>query len=351
MAGKVKIPPPLFRFARFDFGSNASPYSLGIYLGLMILFFHPAFFGQTFAQTSNQSLAQPSSQSLSTNSPKRLSEIISPSVPNNSFGDRHLEGLMWTSPAEIKTQEAEKLDLLNQLTKLKSSNARFPNSLNGIIQLEKFIAELPVTGRVLLSQQDPRWLEVHPKDDPVISSEDSLTLPKQSRWVTVIRDDGRVCQLPFRPKVAAQHYTTLCDIKDDAVSSWAWVIQADGSFQKVGLTSWNEGVKNEAGPGSWIWVPSSPKLFRQTIDVLPWTAKRHFTDEFSNLFAAFLATQGPSDTDKLNQIIRPDRTIVDSPLMLVQSQSYQPTEISPVSSDWGGYWFDANTNSSYVASW
>lgn len=298
---------------------NKSHYFSGICLSAIFLLFHQSGIGQT----------------ISINSPQRLSEVISQRSLDVPFGDNRLEGLMWTTSAEMQVQQAQKFELLHQLDKLKTSNARFPNVLSGMVQLEKLIVQLPVTGRVLLPQQDPRWLEVHPSKNPILTYQDSLSIPSKSRWVTIIRDDGRICQLPFRNKVSAQHYTTLCDNKDDAVSSWAWVIQPDGSFQKVGLLSWNEGLQNSPEPGSWIWAPSSPKVFRQTIDALPWTTKRHFTEDFSNLLANFLATQGPSDAKKINDVIRADRTIVDSPLMLLQSQSYQPTEIFPVASDWG----------------
>jgi Exopolysaccharide biosynthesis protein YbjH/Capsule biosynthesis GfcC len=275
------------------------------------------------------------SQSTSINSPQRLSQIITPSTPESNLGDRNLQGLMWNSPAELKVQELQKAELLNKLSSIKTNNDRFPNVLNGITKLEQFIQQLPVTGRVLLPQQDPRWLEVHPKFDPVLTPKDLLKIPENSRWVTVIRDDGRVCQLPFRSKVYAAHYTTLCDIKDDALSSWAWVIQADGTYQKVGLSSWNQNAQKAPSPGSWIWAPSSPKLFRQTIDALPWTAKRHFNDDFSESFAAFLATQGPSDAKSLNTMIKPDRSIIDSPLMLVESQKNEPRDLQVTASDWG----------------
>ena len=274
-------------------------------------------------------------QNTSITSPQRLSQIISPSSPELAFGDRNLQGLMWNSPTEIKEQELKKLALLNKLSIMKLTNDRFPEVTKGISQLEKLIGQLPITGRVILPQQDPRWLEVHPEYDPVLSSKDTLRLPPESRWVTVIRDDGRVCQLPFRSKVFTQHYTTLCDIKDDALSSWAWVVQADGRYQKVGLSSWNQSAQISPSPGSWIWAPSSPKLFRQTIDSLPWTAKRHYTDEFSESFAAFLATQGPSDAKEINSLLKADRSIIDSPLMLVQSQRNEPTDLNPTASDWG----------------
>jgi hypothetical protein len=242
---------------------------------------------------------------------------------------------MWQSSAEMSTQKQQKENLLTLLSGLKANNERFPSVTNGINQLESFIKQLPVTGRVLLPNQDFRWLAAHPPSDPVIGSQDKLVIPATSRLVTVIRDDGRICQVPFRGNVYAVHYTSLCDIKDSALSNWAWVIQADGTYEQVGLSSWNQNSQNQPGPGSWIWAPSSPNVFRQTIDALPWTKKRHFTDEFSAEFAKLLSTQGPSDAKSLQGIFKADQTIIDSPKMLIESQSYQPKDAHYFSSDWG----------------
>ena len=276
-------------------------------------------------------------QTIPITKPERLSKILESTnySTEKSFGETKLDGIMWNSPAEIETQKLQKEKLLKLLSNLKENNLRFPEVTAGINQLDDLIQKLPVTGRVLLPRQDPRWLEAHPPTDPILNRQDTLTLPSSSRYVTVIRDDGRVCQVPFRSQVYAVHYTTLCDIKDNALSNWAWVIQADGSFEKVGLSSWSQNTQRQPSPGSWIWAPSSPKLFRQTIDALPWTKKRHFTDEFSNTFAEFLSTQGPSDLVKTNALIKADRSIIDSPMMLVESQRFEPKDANPLSSDWG----------------
>ena len=277
------------------------------------------------------------SQTISPTKPERLSKIIESSTytADKALGENALSGLMLKSPAEIDAQKLQQEKLILQIRQMKERNQSFSQKMTNLSKLERLITDLTPTGRMLLPNQDPRWLEAHPPLDPIVTPKDTITLPTKSRFVTVIRDDGRVCQVPFRSNVFAQHYTTLCDIKDDANSSWAWLVQADGHVQKVGLAHWNASTQDQPNPGSWIWAPSSPQLLQQTLEALPWSRTKHFTDTFSSDFANYLATQGPSDALHLSPIIQPDRSIMDSPSMLVQSQQYRPQEHVFLSSDWG----------------
>lgn len=268
---------------------------------------------------------------------QRLSQLLATVVTSEktALGEIPLASIMWLTDAEQDPQKLQKKLLLEQLGIIKDHPQNTPKVVAGLQQLENMLTRLPVTGRVLLPQQDPRWLETSPRFDPMIHPKDTLKLAPISKFVTVVRDDGRVCQVPFRGQVFALHYTTLCDIKDDANADWAWVVQADGTFEKVGLAHWNTSVQNAPSPGSWIWAPARTTLTQQVLEVLPWEKKAPLTLEFSTALATFLASQGPSDAADLIPLLQPNRSITDSPRMLIESQEYQPNTSHYFASDWG----------------
>ncbi len=311
--------------------------------------------------------AQNKSGDIAVNTAQRLSTLIgSDDFMTQKFTNQNIEsqnlpkqdvtlqGMIWNTPSEIAKQQNQKDNLLRYLSGLqKSSNdlIGLSNSSNqpsvsviknsGIDTLTRLIQNLPVTGRVVLRSKDPRWLETHPQFDPIITPQDTLKNPEKKNTVTVIQGDGRVCVIPFKRSIYANHYARLCSNTSSA-ASWAWVIQADGVFQKVSLSSWNAIAQNYPASGSWIWVPKQPKGFEQITQQLPWNIKGsdkgYFSETFSEEFAAFLATQGPSDQIVLSDVVKADRTFVEDivfDLKLDQSEKYQPNNPALIASDWG----------------
>ena len=319
--------------------------------------------------------AQNVSNEVSMKSPKKLSAILgseNTSKQNTTDQAVSLHGMMWNTPSEIAIQQQKKDGLLNYLLGLKNSSSNDSNQVtkpNGsstntniteilsssaatqtslgevasssIDTLIRLIQNLPVTGRVQLPARDHRWLETHPQFDPVISAEDSLKNPERKNTITVIQGDGRVCVIPFKRSVYANHYAKLCS-NTGPTSDWAWVVQADGAVEKVSLSAWNAKKQNYPGPGSWIWVPKRPQGFEQITQQLPLVkqgnSKGLFPEKFSEDFAAFLATQGPSDQLGMSEVVKADRTFVQDivfDLKLDQSEKYQPKDAAVIASDWG----------------
>ena len=278
-------------------------------------------------------------QPLPITSAERLSNF----VKSKGLQDQEV---MWNSPHEIQSQQALKDQLLKDLRGPQSASVQLTQTSDkqdsGTQSLSAFIEKLPVTGRILLKTQDPRWLETHPQEDPILTPKDSLKVLDRKKTVTVILGNGRVCVIPFKRSVYAFHYTKLCLNADNVAPDWAWVIQADGSREKVSLSSWNAKTQKYPGVGSWIWAPSGLKGFAQISQQMPWKShqlnKDFYPDELSERFATFLATQGPSDQTSLIKLIRIDRTFVDDivfDLKLDQSEKYQPKDATPIASDWG----------------
>ena len=345
-----------------------------LFLGLFLIGSLSAIANQSFAQT------KPSEFNIKT--PDRLSNLISldKTLPLNAVGDSpstsigssknnttqtqakqspSLQGLMWNTSSEIGQQQKQKDLLLNYLSDLQKSTGNgfivgLIQSVNpnheaniepvrntGIDTLIRVIQNLPVTGRVILPANDSRWLETHPLFDPIIGPQDTLKNPERKNTVTVIQGDGRVCVVPFNRSVYAIHYAKLCSTTG-TIPDWAWVIQADGIIQKVSLSSWNATIQNYPSSGSWIWVPKQPQGSEQITQQLPWNTKGskkgYFSEEFSEGFAAFLATQGASDQVVMSKFVKADRTFVEDivfDLKVDQSEKYQPKDAAIIASDWG----------------
>ena len=266
----------------------------------------------------------------------RLNEIAS--VPPTDSGAQatlptqniYFPGTYWLVPSEIPAQQEQKEALIRALAELRNTglDSYQRQGLSDLIQ------KLPVTGRVLLNQQDPRLLQANPKQNPILEPGQTLGVVTDIHTVSVIREDGTICTLQHRPGVYAQHYVSICH-PDDKVSDVAWVIQPDGQIQKVGLSIWNQTSQNQPAPGSWIWSPSRLKLSQELVNKLPYLNKIGLSEEFSQQFASFIATQGPSGRPEFEQIIPSDRSYVDGPVTIAQSQLNTPIEYATLANDAG----------------
>jgi hypothetical protein len=185
-------------------------------------------------------------------------------------------GLAWRVPQERLAQQFLKNTLL---VRLEASRRRAPKAEQAQHQqLITRLQGLPVTGRVALGIVDPRWLEAHPDQDPVLADGQQLVAPPPAlRTVTVLQPDGRLCQVAHEAGRKAWDYVAACDVGGD--HDWAWVAQPDGRTARVGMSPWNAHPSDEPAPGAWIW--SAPR----GMDDL---------ERISEGIIKLLATQGPS---------------------------------------------------------
>ncbi len=134
-----------------------------------------------------------------------------------------------------------------------------------------------MTGRVALGIVDPRWLEAHPEEDPVLSAGQQFVAgPRDLKTIAVVRSNGELCHVQHEPGRTAWDYAKACELPD---ADWAWVAQPDGRTARVAVAPWNAQPSDEPAPGSWIWAP--PRAMPDLVAT-------------SEGLIKFLATQGPS---------------------------------------------------------
>jgi len=180
-------------------------------------------------------------------------------------------GLNWQVPSERYAQAGRKRDLLVWLAVSETAPAASRENL------ARMIKALPVTGRVSVPIADPRWLQAHPKEDPVLHRDHVLALPHRPSTVSVLTDDGKRCTLPHRIGSEARDYLKACQPDSIDRVDRAWVVQPDGTVRDFGIARWNAQAQDGAAPGALIWAPARDS---------GWSPR------FSALLAEFLSTQG-----------------------------------------------------------
>ena len=159
-------------------------------------------------------------------------------------------GLSWRVPQEKSAQESLKRTLLQYL------EARPQGQ-----QLQAWIQAQAVTGRVVIANTDPRWLQAHPNQDPLVSTDQALVSTSRPAYVTVLLEDGRFCQPLHRVGATAKSYVDACLASSDIKPSRAWIAQPDGRVFSYGIDVWNAQPQTELAPGAWIWAPQQVTVF------------------------------------------------------------------------------------------
>lgn len=185
-------------------------------------------------------------------------------------------GLAWRVPQERLAQQFLKNTLL---VRLEAASRRAPRSEQlDRLKLITWLQNLPVTGRVALGIVDPRWLQAHPDQDPVLSAGQQLVAPSpQLKTIAVVRPNGELCHVAHEAGRTAWDYVIAC--APGSTHDWAWVAQPDGRTSRVGIAPWNGHPSDEPAPGAWIWA--APRGITELVDA-------------SEGIIKFLATQGPS---------------------------------------------------------
>lgn len=220
-------------------------------------------------------------------------------------------GLSWRVPQERLAQQFLKNQVLLRL-QAASRRARGEEQARHL-QLIAWLQNLPVTGRVALGIVDPRWLEAHPEEDPVLKAGQQLVAPPPAlKTISVVQPDGRICQVVHEPGRTAWDYVAACDAQGK--HDWAWVAQPDGRTARVGVAGWTAHPSDEPAPGAWIWA-----------------APRGANDlnAVSEGMIKFLATQGPSPQD--GGAVSATSAGAASDAAAAQAATAPPAEIAAVS--------------------
>jgi hypothetical protein len=211
-------------------------------------------------------------------------------LPSSSFdvSTPYYLGTSWLTPRELTAQEMEKQRLLQAFAQLPFPE-NDPSTKRIKAAFTQLINRMQVTGRVVLPNTNPRYLEVNPKLDPILEEGDAVVIPPTPTTITVIRNNGSLCTIRYRPNVETRFYVQGCALRGKNNKSiqgdadWAWLIEPDGTTHRVSLAAWNASKQDLPAPGSWIWAPPRWSM---------WTTQRGET--FTNALTTMLATQGPS---------------------------------------------------------
>ena len=189
-------------------------------------------------------------------------------------GEPYMPGLIWKIPAEVPGQRVMKNDLLLLLDSVSCLPADTCPSAAG---LATWVQSLPVTGRVSIGKSDPRWLEVHPPQDPLLRRGHEIVLPTRPHVVAVVKRNGEICHVQHDPSLFALDYLRRCE--PEGRPGQAWVIQPDGLVRQFSIAYWNREVQQPPAPGAWILADEHHAGWPESI---------------YPLLARFLATQGPA---------------------------------------------------------
>lgn len=241
-------------------------------------------------------------------------------VPGRKSADAPLAyeaGLMWLSREELPAQRALARQVQDAVI-LQQARGRLAEP--AALSLGSFFADLPVTGRVPVPVQDARVLQARTELDPLVTAGDELVVPPRPDTVTVLRDDGKRCELSFRAGQGAADYLARCaevDTPPPAVDE-VWLVQPDGHIARIGVVAWNGVPSDPPAPGAWLWAP----------------ARAADWPERSNRFIAdLLATQGPSGVGSVSQP-RPAKAPARTGLAVTVARD-MPRVLPLSASDWG----------------
>lgn len=178
-------------------------------------------------------------------------EVEAERAPQTRLKQAILDGL--ASPRLVTLPEAERAELL------------------------AWVQAMPVTGRVIVSVADARWLQGNPNQDPVLQEGHRVSLFPRPSVVTLWSGTARPCLVRHVAGAMIEDYLRACLGADGARErDWVWVAQSDGTSRRFGVATWNLTLQDEPGPGAVLWTPRR-------------AAK--MADSVSDNLARFLATQ------------------------------------------------------------
>lgn len=156
--------------------------------------------------------------------------------------------------AERKAQvDTERQALLHDLEMLEyqwhnegeTQNAYAVRELRVELAAVKLVGRLPVT-------LDPDWARIRPEDNPLLQGEYRLVLPARPTTLMVLGLVNGNQRPSLQPKqVIADYIDAECLPAGEC--AWGYLIQNDGSIEKVGLEYWNR-QHREADPGAVLWI-------------------------------------------------------------------------------------------------
>lgn len=237
---------------------------------------------------------------------ERLSDWM---LRHPSSSPSYSTGLQWQVPAEREVQAQLKRNVLQELNALQKISSTAKTNLG------KLIEALPITGRVNLKMPEARWLQAHPKEDPILKTEHKVVWPNRPTTVSVLMQNGVLCTVTHMPGAQVKNYLKACVPSQYENIDQAYIVQPDGIVLNYGIALWNQEAQAELAPGALIWAP---------------LRTREYSASFSLNLVKFLATQN------YETVLNAD---VSRPVYLGASAVAKPavaaTSLPITASDWG----------------
>ena len=226
----------------------------------------------------------------------------------------YTSAIVVTRPLDRAIQEARWKSLLTQIKYQATKSPIATTKRDGLFQ---FIASMQPTGRIPVKSGDARWLQANPDSDPKLASGDTVTIPLRPSTVTVVRDDGTQCEVPFKANAEAAYYLRIC--APEITADIAWIAQPNGVVSKAKIGIWNRESQEPPAPGAWIWAPPRGGLW---------------SEDVSDRIANFLATQPPSGLHgaSASNIVTPSTTAI-SAASSYAARKFDDLQIT--ANDWG----------------
>ncbi|WP_396267835.1 YjbH domain-containing protein [Ideonella sp.] len=209
-------------------------------------------------------------------------------------------GLMWQSTAARQAQRQARQALLRDISAWAADDALRRAQTAALLAL---LRELPITGRLPLASTDPWRMQTASALEPLTADGDVLVLPRRPERVRVLSAKGPSCDVVAEPERIAADVLHACGRSAD----WVWLVQADGSTQRLGVAEWNGQRQQAPGPGAWLWVPP---------DTQDWP------EHFNPRIAQVLAEQGVAEG-------------ANPPRPLDKPPSPPPRDLPLSANDWG----------------
>jgi hypothetical protein len=170
--------------------------------------------------------------------------------------DAYVLGAAWLRPSLEPAQQRLKAGVLYDL-KVLAGEARLAGKgdLQSLARrLSQAIDALPVSGRARGALLDPRPLELSPQNHRLAEG-DRVRFPTRPTTVRVTGAVQHDCRLAHQPMRDAGEYLAECPVATAADRDWLYVIQPDGTVERLGVALWNRATARPLAPGAVLYVP------------------------------------------------------------------------------------------------
>ncbi|SEM45092.1 Capsule biosynthesis GfcC [Pseudoxanthomonas sp. GM95] len=145
--------------------------------------------------------------------------------------------------------------------------------------LQAWLVGLPVSGRAVGVQLEPRRVELVEGANQKLQDGDRFVYPTRPDSIQVVGAVAQPCALPHVPQQDAARYLRDCPAGAGADPDTVFAIQPDGVVQTLGVAAWNRSNPQPLAPGAVLFVP----LVQQRVSKID--------PLFNAQVAQFLATQ------------------------------------------------------------